>query len=78
MEEKLKDVDTVEDLMDQFKHLDRDKDGFIPIPEFKQYMLNMGTKMTAEDLEEMVKMAGGDGQVNIEEFCQALCPPKPK
>ena len=69
MEEKLKDVDTVEDLMEQFKHLDRDKDGFIPIPEFKQYMLNMGSKMSAEDLEEMVKMAGGDGQINIEEFC---------
>ena len=41
-------------------------------------MLNMGGKMSAEDLEEMVKMAGGDGQINIEEFCQALCPPKPK
>ena len=78
MEEKLKDVDTVEDLIEQFKHLDRDKDGFIPIPEFKQYMLNMGGKMSAEDLEEMVKMAGGDGTINIEEFCQALCPPKPK
>ena len=35
MEDKLKDVDTVEDLIAEFKHLDRDKDGFIPIPEFK-------------------------------------------
>ena len=78
MEEKLKDVDTVEDLMEQFKHLDRDKDGFIPIPEFKQYMLNMGMKMAAEDLEEMVKMAGSNEPINIEEFCAALCPPKPK
>ena len=78
MEEKLKDVDTVEDLMEQFKHLDRDRDGFIPIPEFKQYMLNMGAKMTADELDEMIKMAGSDGQINIEEFCQALCPPKPK
>ena len=41
-------------------------------------MLNMGAKMTAEDLEEMVKMAGSDGQINIEEFCTALCPAKPK
>lgn len=78
MEEKLKDVDTVEDLMEQFKHLDRDKDGFIPIPEFKQYMLNMGIGMGSDDLDEMIKMAGGDGQINIEEFCTALCPPKPK
>ena len=35
MEDKLKDVDTVEDLIEQFKHLDKDKDGFIPVPEFK-------------------------------------------
>jgi Ca2+-binding EF-hand superfamily protein len=35
MEEKLRDVDTVEDLMEQLKKLDRDKDGKIPNPEIK-------------------------------------------
>ena len=79
MEDKLKDVDTVEDLIEQFKHLDRDKDGFIPVPEFKQYMQMMGKKMKADDIEEFVKMAAPvDGMINIEEFCTALCPPKPK
>ena len=79
MEDKLKDADTPEDLMEQFRHLDRDKDGFIPVPEFKQYMQGMGKKMKADDIEEFVKMAAPvDGMINIEEFCQALCPPKPK
>ena len=35
MEEKLKETDTVEDLMEQLKKLDRDADGKIPSPEFK-------------------------------------------
>ena len=35
MEDKLKDVDTLEDLMEQLKRLDKDKDGRIPNPEFK-------------------------------------------
>jgi Ca2+-binding EF-hand superfamily protein len=35
MEDKLKDVDTLEDLMEQLKKLDKDKDGRIPNPEFK-------------------------------------------
>ena len=35
MEEKLKDVDTVEDLIEQFKLLDRSGNGTIPTPELK-------------------------------------------
>lgn len=35
MEEKLKDVDTVDDLIAQFNKLDKNKDGEIPVPEFK-------------------------------------------
>ena len=35
MEEKLKDIDTMEDLIEQLRKLDRDKDGKIPNPEFK-------------------------------------------
>ena len=78
MEDKLKEVDTYEDLIEEFKKLDKDGDGKIPAPEFKQYMKNMGTKMTAEQLEEMMKEADskGDGSIDIDEFCQRLCPPK--
>ena len=48
MEDKLKEVDTYEDLIEQFKKLDKDGDGMIPTPEFKQYMKNMGMKMTQD------------------------------
>lgn len=42
MEDKMKDKNTPEDMAEQFKFLDKDRDGIIPIPEFKQYMANMG------------------------------------
>ena len=48
MEDKLKDKDTPEDMMAELRHLDKDNDEKIPVPEFKQYMANMGTKMTNE------------------------------
>ena len=38
VEEKMKDGDTAEVMIEELRHLDRDKDGKIPIPEFKQYM----------------------------------------
>ena len=48
MGDKLKDKDTPEDMMRELKHLDRDNDDKIPVPEFKQFMANMGSKMTNE------------------------------
>ena len=36
MEDKLKPVDTYDDMILEFKKLDKDDDGRIPVPEFKQ------------------------------------------
>ena len=70
MEDKLKDKDTVEDMMAELKHLDRDKDDKIPVPEFKQFMQNMGTKMNEEQLAELMKEVDthGDGYIYIEDM----------
>ena len=78
MEEKLKDVDTLEDLMEQLRKLDRDKDGKIPNPEMKQFLMNMGSKMNLEQVEEFMKEADpkGDGAVDVEELAIRLCPVK--
>ena len=42
MEDKMKDKDTAEVMMAELRLLDRDKDEKIPVPEFKQFMMNMG------------------------------------
>ena len=78
MEEQLKEKDTKEDLIAQLQKLDKDNDGRIPAPEFKQYMMNMGLKMKQEDLDELMKVADpkGEGVIEIEDFADSLCPPK--
>ena len=67
-------------MIEQLKKLDKDNDGKIPAPEFKQYMTNLGMKMTAEDLEEMMKIADpkGEGNIDIADFADSLCPAIPK
>ena len=64
--------------MAQLKYLDRDRDEKIPVPEFKQYMASMGSKMTDEQIEELIKEVDtqGDGYIYIDEMAQRLCPPK--
>ena len=78
MNDKLKETDTIEDLLAQLKKLDRDGDGKIPSPEFKQYMKTMGSKMNDEELDELMKEADpkNEGTVDIEEFAERICPPK--
>ena len=70
MEDKLKDKDTPEDMIAELKHLDRDKDDKIPVPEFKQFMANMGSKMTNEEIEDLMKEVDthGDGYIYIDEM----------
>ena len=78
MEDKLKDKDTPEDMMGELRHLDRDKDERIPVPEFKQFMANMGSKMSNEDIEVLMQEVDtrGDGYIYIDEMAQRLCPSK--
>ena len=70
MEDKLKEVDTYEDLVEQFKKLDKDQDGKIPAPEYKQYMKMLGSKLTEEQVEAMMEEADakGEGVVDMETF----------
>ena len=77
MEEKLKPVDTVEDLVEQLNILNRRKDGgSIPTPELKQFLTTMGREFTSEDAEELIKEADpkGEGSINIESLATKLCP----
>ena len=57
--------------------MDKDQDGKIPTPEFKQYMMNLA-HMTADEVEEMIKVADpkGEGFIDILDFADSICPPK--
>ena len=77
MEEQLRDTDTKEALEEQLKKLDKDGDGKIPTPEFKQYMANLA-HMQEGEIEEMMKIADpkGEGFIDILDFADSICPPK--
>ena len=74
----MKDKDTPADMMQELRHLDKDKDDRIPVPEFKQFMANMGMKMSSEEIEKLVNEVDtrGDGFIYIDEMAERLCPPK--
>ena len=84
MSKREKDVETDDDLLEAFRVFDRDGDGHISTTELRMVMLNIGEKMSEEEVENMIKEADedGDGQVNYDGryffssyyFCEMVFP----
>ena len=57
-----------------FKVFDSDGNGFINASELRQVMLNLGEKLSEEEVEMMIKEAdtNGDGLVNYDEFISMM------
>uniref|UniRef100_A0A0C9RGW5 TSA: Wollemia nobilis Ref_Wollemi_Transcript_25331_947 transcribed RNA sequence n=1 Tax=Wollemia nobilis TaxID=56998 RepID=A0A0C9RGW5_9CONI len=74
MARKMKEIDTDEELREAFKVFDKDQNGFISASELRHVMINLGEKLTDEEVEQMIKEADvdGDGQVNYEEFVRMM------
>jgi len=74
MAKKMKDVDHEETIREAFRIFDRDGNGFISSEEFHHVMVNMGEKMTDEEVDEMIREADmdGDGQIDYEEFVRMM------
>lgn len=53
---------------------DADGNGYINAVELRQVMMNLGEKLTEEEVEMMIKEAdiNGDGLVNYEEFISMM------
>nr|ABK21927.1 unknown [Picea sitchensis] len=74
MAHKIKDLDSDEELREAFKVFDKDQNGYISAAELRHVMINLGEKLTEEEVELMIKEADtdGDGQVNYEEFVRMM------
>uniref|UniRef100_A0A0C9QNL6 Calmodulin n=1 Tax=Wollemia nobilis TaxID=56998 RepID=A0A0C9QNL6_9CONI len=74
MARKMKDTDSEEELKEAFKVFDKDQNGYISAAELGHVMANLGEKLTAEEIDEMIREADtdGDGQVNYEEFVRMM------
>ncbi len=70
MSRKLQDSDREEEIRQAFKVFDKDGNGYITSEELAQVMANLGERLTAGELREMMKEAdtNGDGRIDYEEF----------
>jgi len=62
------DNDTEEDLKEAFRVFDKDGVGCISASELRHVMINLGEKLTDDEVDEMIREGDehGDGQVNYE------------
>ncbi|XP_057959223.1 calmodulin-like protein 11 [Malania oleifera] len=74
MARKMKETDAEEELREAFKVFDKDQNGYISASELRQVMINLGEKLTDEEVEQMINEADldGDGQVNYDEFVKMM------
>ena len=68
MSKKITTNDTEEEIKDAFRIFDKDGNGLISAHELRQIMMNLGEKLTDEELDEMMREAdlNGDGQIDYE------------
>ncbi|KAJ0981612.1 hypothetical protein J5N97_009867 [Dioscorea zingiberensis] len=74
MAHKVKETDAEDELREAFKVFDKDQNGYISPTELRNVMMNLGEKLSDEEVEQMIKEADldGDGQVNYEEFVRMM------
>jgi calmodulin len=71
---KVNETDSEEDIKEVFKIFDRDASGLISAAELRQVMTSLGENLTDDEIDEMIREAGqeGDGQIDYNEFVQLM------
>ncbi|KAK1390587.1 Calmodulin-like protein 11 [Heracleum sosnowskyi] len=74
MFKKIKENDVEEELKEAFKVFDKDQNGFVSATELRHVMINLGEKLSDEEVEQMIREADldGDGQVSCDDFVKTM------
>ena len=68
-----KDSDVIEDILDALRTFDSDEDGRITVEEFIYAMTNMGDKMTADEVRDLLDEEHlRSGFLVIDDFAQTI------
>lgn len=74
MVDKMKDIDSEEDIIAAFKVFDMENKGYITQHELRHVMTNLGEKLTDQEVSDMMREADadGDGKINYEDFVKIM------
>ncbi|XP_054844189.1 uncharacterized protein LOC129335564 [Eublepharis macularius] len=74
MAKRTRDSDGEEEIRDAFRVFDKDESGYISAAELRHVMINLGEKLTDEEVDEMIREADVDvdGKLNYEEFVRVM------
>jgi Ca2+-binding EF-hand superfamily protein len=69
-----KDDNAEEEMLEAFQVFDTDGNGSITADELRQIFMNLGEKLTDEEITDMIKEADidGDGEINYQEFVKMM------
>jgi len=72
VDRKLKDTDTLDELVEALKIFDTDRDGKLLVPEMRWAMTKLGEQMDEGIVDEMIKEVDPDnkGMIDILEFAK--------
>ena len=74
MDRKMKEMDRKDKIQETFRIFDKHNDGFITPAEIRNVMLNLGEKLSDEEIDDMLRVANveQDGKINYEEFVKVI------
>lgn len=74
MVDKIKDIDSEEDVIAAFKVFDMENKGYITQHELRHVMTNLGEKLSDQEISDMMREADadGDGKINYEDFVKIM------
>lgn len=74
MFDKIKDIDSEEDIIAAFKVFDMENKGYITQHELRHVMTNLGEKLTDQEVADMMREADadGDGKINYQDFVKIM------
>merc|ERR1712014_175920 len=72
--DRIQEEDAVQELIPAFKVFDRKGDGFVSCASIRRVMAGLGNEYTEEEVNDMFKKAGanGDGLINYVEFANVM------
>lgn len=76
MSDKMRGVETEQEVRDAFRVFDVNGNGFISADELRHVATNLGEKLTEEEANEMIRSAkvDGDGLINYNDFINMMIP----